>query len=408
MAGTFRRAKITTRVVEALRPGEIVADTELRGFHVRRQKGGARNYFVRKHVDGRRHFLTLGAHGELTVAEARAKAIDTLARLRGAFDPAAERARRRAMPTLAAFAREFIESHQGVLKPGTLANYRSMVRVHLEAAPGGKSQPLGKLPLDRVTRQDLAGLHRRLRATPRAANHLLAFISRLYREAVAQGIVPEGTNPVRGIKRYPERARERFLTQHELAQLGRAMEEALSEGSESPYAVAAIRLLIFTGCRRDEILSLRWEDVDLERGVLTLPDSKTGRRSVMLSAPAKEVLASLPRVPDNAHVIVGARPGARLVNLRKPWLRLCKRAGLEPAPRLHDLRHTHASLLAAGGASLPMIGALLGHSQAQTTRRYAHLADDRLKAAAEAAGCQAAGAMAGETGGEVLPLRREG
>jgi integrase len=200
--------------------------------------------------------------------------------------------------------------------------------------------------------------------------------------------VPEGFNPTRRVKHFPVQSRQRFLTETELARVGEVLSEAEKDGSEDPYALAAIRLLIFTGCRRDEILGARWAWVDIERGILNLPDSKTGAKPVLLSPAAIEVLTNLEQVEGNPFIIVGARAGQRWVNLRKVWVRIRERAGLKPEiltngkvqqVRLHDLRHSFASLLADGGASLTMIGKLLGHSNPQTTARYAHLTDDPLR-----------------------------
>jgi integrase len=295
------------------------------------------------------------------------------------------------MPTLDDFALGFLEQHAGKLKPGTLANYRSLLNTHI--APRDqrgilKPACLGRLRLDQVTHQEIAALHRQMRKTPRAANHVLAFLSSLFSEAQAANLVPEGVNPTRRVKRYAAQPRQRFLTEIELARVGEALNEAQSDGSEDPYALAAIRLLILTGCRRDEILGARWNWVDFDRGLLNLPDSKTGAKPVHLSPAAVEVLKALPRVEDNPFIIVGKRAGQRWINLRKVWVRIRERADLQPDTlsngkvqqvRIHDLRHSFASLLATGGASLPMIGKLLGHTNPQTTARYAHLADDPLR-----------------------------
>lgn len=194
--------------------------------------------------------------------------------------------------------------------------------------------------------------------------------------------------PAADIKHYRLQPRQRFLTEVELARVGVVLHTAESDGSEDPYAIAALRLLILTGCRRNEILTARWSWIDLNRGVLRLPDSKTGAKVVHLSPAAVDVLERLPRIAGNPFVIVGAKTGQSWVNLRKVWVRIRDRAGLEPAvladgrpqpARLHDLRHSFASLLASRGASLPMIGKLLGHTHPSTTARYAHLAEDPLR-----------------------------
>ncbi len=402
----FRRRRITTQVVERLQHGEVVADTDLPGYHVRRQKD-ARVYFVRKHANARRHFVTIGEHGKegWTEHKARQAALETIAALRQGKDPAAERAKTRGMPTLAAFGEDFLAGHCAALKRGTVANYRSIQNKHIAPRDDGghlKTECLGKLRLDHVTTQHVAALHRSLKATPRAANHVLDFLGSLYSRAQAAGLVPDGHNPARRIRRFPIQRRQRFLSAAELARLGAALASAEADGSEDPHAIAAIRLLILTGCRRNEILEARREWIDFDQGLLNLPDSKTGARSVPLSPAALEVLQALPQVAGNPYVIAGARDGHRRKSLRDAWVRIRNRAKLLPLTgpngrpqelRLHDLRHSYASLLASGGASLPMIGALLGHSNPQTTARYAHLTDDPLRRIAEAAGRKAMATM---------------
>ncbi len=203
------------------------------------------------------------------------------------------------------------------------------------------------------------------------------------------------------------RRRDAFAdSEAELSRLGEALAAGVREGTETMFMIAAIRLLLFTGARLGEILGLRWDYVDIERACLRLPDSKTGQKVLYLNAPALEVLAALPRVEANPYVICGKREGAHLVNLEKPWRRIRARATLDDV-RLHDLRHSFASFGAAGGLSLLMIGKLLGHTQAATTERYAHLAADPVRAANEAIGERIAAAMKGEaTGADVVPLGR--
>ena len=213
------------------------------------------------------------------------------------------------------------------------------------------------------------------------ANQVVDTLSRLFVMAEAWGLAPEGGNSCRFVKRYGKRSCERFLSEQEFRRLGRVLSELEAEGKLSASAIAAFQLLMLTGCRRNEILTLRWEDVDLEAGEIRLRDAKTGARQVALSPAARKVLAALPRLPDNSWVITGSRPGRRLANLNAQWVVVRKRAGLEDV-RIHDLRHSFASRALALGESLTMIGKLLGHRQVQTTARYAHLARESVKTSA--------------------------
>jgi integrase len=232
-----------------------------------------------------------------------------------------------------------------------------------------------------------------MRGTPGAANRTLALLSKLFNLAEKWGLRPDGSNPCRHVEKYRERKIERFLSSEELARLGAALREAERTQIELPSVIAAIRLLLLTGCRLSEILTLRWQDVDIDHQVLRLPESKTGKKVVYLASPALEVFAKAERVDGNPHVIVGKRPRAHLVNLQKPWRRIRAMAGLRDV-RIHDLRHSFASMAAAGGLSLPLIGALLGHSQPQTTQRYAHLTADPIRRAADITSSSIAEAIA--------------
>ena len=213
------------------------------------------------------------------------------------------------------------------------------------------------------------------------ANLVIATLSRMIDQAMAWGVAGEMTNPCRSTQKYRTRRRERFLTDAEFRRLGQTLDELEATGRISPHAAAALRLLMLTGCRRNEILTLRWEDVRLEAQELKLRDSKTGPRTVTLSPEAAAVLASIERVPGNPWVIPGTRPGQRLSSLFEPWRRVRARAGLDDV-RLHDLRHSYASRALALGESLPVIAKLLGHAQIQTTARYTHLTRDAVRDAA--------------------------
>lgn len=183
------------------------------------------------------------------------------------------------------------------------------------------------------------------------------------------------------------------------------MRESEQDKACSPWIVAAIRLLTFTGARRNEILTLRWEHVNEEHGCLMLPDSKTGRKAVHLNPPALDVLHAIPRLEGNPYVICGERPGRHLANIEKPWRRIRAAAKLDDV-RLHDLRHSFASVAASGGQSLVIIGKMLGHSKAATTAPYAHLADDPVKAASDAVGERIAAAMEGGRSSEIVDLAK--
>lgn len=208
------------------------------------------------------------------------------------------------------------------------------------------------------------------------------------------GLRREGTNPRKYIKKYAEEKRERFLSPAELKRVGEVLREMEDEGIELPSAIAAARLLILTGCRLNEIMRLEWNYVDIEGRALHLPDSKSGAKTVHLGQPAVDVLKATERVKDNPWVITGTMRGAPLYDLQPFWQRVRARTGLKDV-RIHDLRHTFASTAVAAGQGLPMIGKLLGHTQVQTTARYAHLAADPVRAAAECVSSKIAAALTG-------------
>ena len=274
---------------------------------------------------------------------------------------------------------------------------------------------MGTAKADKLTRSQVGKLHSSLSDTPFQANRVLAVIGSMYAFAGRAGFVPDGINPARGIEKFKESRRERFLTSDELERLGGAIREAETAGIPwildetkptakhvakakrftriTPSAAAALRLLLFTGCRLREILHLRWEWVDVERGSLFLPDSKSGRKTVILNAPALAVLNGLERI--GPYVVPGDDPEQPRHDLKRPWNAVTRRAGLSGV-RLHDLRHTYASFGAGSGLGLPIIGRLLGHTQAATTARYAHLDNDPLRRASEAIARNIAAALEGD------------
>lgn len=393
------KQKLTKRFVEAIRPGpaDLFAwDSEVRGFGVRVKPSGRRSYIVQYRTAGNlSRRLTIGPHGVFAPETARARARDLLQAARHGADPAAERAEARKALTVADLAERFMTIHAvPKKKPGSVRTDASNLRNHVLPA-------LGNRKIADVTRADITRLHHGMADTPGAANRTLALLSKMFNLAEKWGLRPDGTNPCRHVERNPERKMQRFLSAEEMGRLGAALAEAERTQTEAPSVVAAIRLLCLTGCRAGEILTLRWEHVDFAGRRLNLADSKTGPKTVHLNAPALAVLAGIERRPDNPFVLA-SRGQSHIQNLRRSWLALRKAGGLDGL-RLHDLRHSYASVGAAGGLSLPMIGALLGHTQPATTARYAHLAADPLKQATDLIGQRIAAAMAGKSA-EVVPL----
>ena len=243
---------------------------------------------------------------------------------------------------------------------------------------------LGRIPVAALERTRVVEFHHELSGRPVTANKAIKVLSHMYRLGEGWGLVPEGCNPCRSVEKYPVRPRERFLTDAEFARLGWVLDEAVDDGTASPMAATAIRLLMLTGCRKSEILTLRWTDVDLDAGELRLADAKSGPRAVQLPPTAVEILEALPQRKDSPWVFPGNDRDGRFSgsDLDRAWQAVRARAGLEDV-RLHDLRHSFASRALALGETLPVIGKLLGHSDIETTARYAHLAQDSIHETAE-------------------------
>lgn len=391
-------SKLTKRRVDAAKAGATLWDGELPGFGLRVSARGVRSYVLKYRRGAVQRWLTIGRHGAPWTPEtARSEAKKLIGMIEAGKDPAGERAEEREAETLATFAARYLADYADAnKKASSVAEDRRNLQNHILPA-------LGRLKVRDVTRADVARFIAGMRETPIAANRCRALLAHMFRKAEAWGVRPGGSNPTAHVEKFEETKRERFLSPEETKRLGEALRAADAAG-ESPYATAAIRLLLFTGARLSEILDLEWAHVDLAARVLRLPDSKTGRKTVALPAPAIEVLAGIARQADNPHVICGTLPGARLANIQRPWRRIRNAAGL-PDVRLHDLRHSFASVAVAGGMSLPLIGSLLGHSQPQTTARYAHLADDPRLAAADAVGSAIAARLRGDSA-EVIPLRK--
>ena len=365
--------KLTKRSVDALKPNgadTVYWDRELTGFGVRVRMSGRKTYVVQTRVAGKLRWFTVGQHGLFAPEEARAEALDILAKAKRGIDPRVTTGKSVRDPVMADLCKRFLEEYVSAhCKPKTGVDYGRSVRLFIGPA-------IGSMKVSEVVRKDVAELHQGMRQKPYQANRTLAVLSKMFSLAEVWGWRPDGSNPCRHVKRYKERARERFLSPKETDRLGAVLRET---ENEMPSAVAAFRLLLLTGCRLSEIQTLRWENVKAD--CIELPDGKTGGRVVPLGPEASAVLGALPRDDDNPWVIAGRLPGSHLTDLQRPWRRIRERAGLEDV-RIHDLRHSYASRAVALGESLTMIGKLLGHTQVQTTARYAHLARDSIRSAA--------------------------
>ena len=372
--------RLTKRVVDGLIPGKadvFVWDSELKGFGVKVTPKGRRTYVIQYRLGGRKgrtRRVAIGTHGNITTEQARIEAKRRLGMVHTGLDPAAQRDLARAAPTFGEAMDQFLVEHvDAKLKPRTAEEYRRLARLHVDQALRSKL-------FQDVDRGDISQLHFKMHTRPQAANRVVALMSKLCNWGEGRGLRPENSNPCRHIEKYAENKRERFLSSDELTMLDGVLLEAEAKHLATPYAIAAIRLLLLTGARLNEILTLKWRYIDFETSQIRLPDSKTGKKSIYLSPQAIALLQSIERQEGNPYVICGLVPGSHIVNLQKPWRRIRNMAGLDDV-RLHDLRHSFASIAVANGVSLPIVGALLGHSQPATTQRYAHFAAEPLREA---------------------------
>lgn len=411
------RAKITKRVVDGAEPGEatyLVRDIEVKGFVLVVTRAGAKSYAVDyRFGSGRgspKRRLTIGKHGSPWTPEtARIEAKRLLTEVAAGRDPATARQGDRKALTFSELIDLYLGEGVGHKKASTLKADRGRVEHHLRPL-------LGKLRADRIVRADVERMRNAVTAGKTAekiesgekrrsgsvatggkgvAGQCVALVGAIFAFGVERGLCVD--NPSRGVKKAPVRKVERFLSEAEITRLAEAL-DAEAQRFSNPYPPTAIKLLLLTGCRRGEIVNLRWEHVDFEHECLRLSDSKTGAKVVYLNAPARALLQALPRMAGNPRVIPGMRADSASSAIENTWERARAAAGLAGV-RLHDLRHSFASVGAAGGLSLPIIGALLGHKHATTTARYAHLSADPLRAANDAVGARIAAAMSLKSAG---------
>jgi len=379
---TFELTPRLARESESNGKDTILFDKAVTGFGLRIHPSGRKVWIVQARIEGRSRRIVIARHGEIDLAEARRRARDMLARIRAGDNPADDIRREKETPTLGKFADEYLRRCEPHWKPSG----RRTMRIYLKA----RILPaFGRMPLDRIGPEDVsAWFDAASRDKPGAANRALEILRSMMNRAEEWGLRERDTNPCLGIAKNPRNYVARFLDMDELARLGRALDACEARW---PEAVAAIRLLALTGCRRSEVLDLRWRDIGED--AINLADSKTGPRAVPLGEAVRALIEALPGAREpGACLFPRHAEGRGTYSLTTCWRTVCADAKLGSL-RLHDLRHTAASQAVMSGENLPLVGKLLGHRRHRTTAGYAHLADAHLVEAAERVGAKIAGAM---------------
>lgn len=394
-------AKLTKRTVDAVKPGErdfVLWDSELKGFGLRVRPSGARTYIVQYRAGRGRAAInrkvSIGRHGSpWTPDRAREEARRLLGAVANGSDPAADRARERRDMTVGDLCDLYLAEGCDHKKNTTLATDRGRIERHIRPLLGRKrigaltstdiekflrDVAKGKTEADVKTRKHGRAIVRGGRGTASRTTGLLGGILTF---AVKRKLI--SVNPVHGVPRYPDGSSMRFLSAEELVRLGSALRDAEAEGANTK-AIAIIRLLALTGGRLSEISALQWSYVRLDDECIVLPDSKTGAKIIRLGAPALQLLVGLTGSLATGPVFVfpNEKGTGSYQGVAKIW-RLVRAAAEIKDVRLHDLRHSFASVGVSRGESLPIIGALLGHADAKSTSRYAHLSDDPVRSAAQ-------------------------
>lgn len=415
--------KLTKSKIDAAKPQHedyFLWDGDLKGFGIKIAKGGRKSYVCKYRVGNGRtapsRRMTIGAHGSpWTVDQGRAEARKLLGRAANGEDPAKEKQDEKKQITVAQLCDLYLESGVGTKKASTIATDRGRIERHIKPLLGRKKVPdvtradikrfLQDVANGKTSTDQKTGLRGRaiVKGGKGTATRTVGLLGGIFSYAFDCGLIE--INPVHGVKRFADRKGQRYLSQQELVALGQALADAEERGLNT-HALTILKLLVFTGARKGEIETLRWDAVDFEGGYLRLADSKTGQKAIPLNAGALEILSKIAILEGSPFVFPAHRSEGHYEGTPKVWRIVRSIAGLEDV-RLHDLRHSFASIAVSGGASLPIIGALLGHTDSATTQRYTHLHDDPLKAASEAVGSKIAAAMGqkGVNGGKVHRAR---
>lgn len=368
--------KLTKRFVESIAPDSKKMikywDSEIKGFGVIVLPSGRRTYCVQyRNVARIKKMVKVGTHGQITTEEARSLAKKYLSEVTHGYDPAKIRKEHRKLPTINDLAHDYVLNHGEKKRPKSLAEDQKLLKNIILPS-------LGKEQLVHISRRDIEALHRKHKNTPYQANRVLALLSKMF--SLAIGWEWREDNPVKGIERYPEVKRDHWLKEEELQVLWKVLDEYSNQ-----LVACVFKLLILTGARKGEVLHATWDQFDLKKGIWTKPSHLTKQKKkehLPLSVEALEVLETMKSQTSSSFLFPSKIPGKSIQEIKRAWDTIRKKAGF-PDLRIHDLRHTHASHLVSSGLSLSIVGKLLGHTQASTTQRYAHLADEPLRQAVE-------------------------
>lgn len=376
--------KLTKAKIDRLKYGgdgksrHVEWDDQEPGFGIRIYPSGQKSFVFSYRVRNRKRLLTLGNYGSLTLEQAREKAIKNKGEVLEGKDPLRQRQDERQAPTVRDLSKRYLEEHAVKKRGSSRRDDESMINNIILPR-------LGSQKVAEIEFEDIDALHRKLKNTPYRANRVIALLSKMFSLASTKwkGWSGRNDNPAKGIEKYPEEKRERFLSPVELSALTDALAKHKNQASAN-----AIRLLILTGARRSEVFTATWDQFDLEAGVWVKPSAHTKQKKehrVPLSAASQQLLNEMQKTTSGDYLFPGRGRRNHLTDLKRFWESVCKTANIKDC-RIHDLRHTYASILASSGMSLPIIGQLLGHTQQATTQRYAHLYDDPLREATERVG----------------------
>jgi integrase len=373
--------KLTKRLVESIKPDKdeelLVWDSEIKGFGLRIYPTGRRTYFVQYRNEFQRtRRKKIGVHGQVTTEQAREMAKGLLGDVAKGGDPSQEVQTRKIKPSMADLAKEYLETHAESKKKSHKQDRRMLEKIILKRWPDKR--------IEEISTYDIQYLHHELKKTPYVANRVRSLLSKMFNVAIQWKWL--GSNPVNGVQKYQEQKRDRWLNEEELQRLWDVLETYHSQ-----RVSRAIWLLVLTGSRCNEVLGATWDQFDLDKGVWTKPSHNTKQKRIEhlpLSSQAIDLLKVMKEEGVEKYLFPGNIPGQPLKDIKKAWNTIRNKANL-PNVRIHDIRHTYASHLVSSGLSLSIVGKLLGHTQAATTQRYAHLADAPLRQATELFGKKA-------------------